>query len=106
MLTFLCAFVLLYILVSIAWPSSGKKPTQSERQQQQESDRKHRELIAAIEKLERQQATPQPPPPRPTFGSAERARILALGRIRDGAKRHPILDAPFASVANPPKQEP
>jgi hypothetical protein len=48
------------------------------------------------------QASPPVPPPLPTFNSAERARVLALGKIRDGANRHPILDTPWVSVANPP----
>lgn len=94
MLGFLCAFVVLYVLVSLIWPSSSKA----------DSNRKHQELLAKIEDLQRQVANPPPTPSKPTFGSAERARILALGKIRDGAKRHPILDEPSVSVANRPEQ--
>jgi hypothetical protein len=56
-----------------------------------------------VAKLERQNAPPACSPPLPTHNSAERARVLALAKIRDGAKRHPILDTPWVSVANPPE---
>lgn len=94
MFTFLWTFVVLYVLVSMAWPSSRKR----EADRKQENDRKHQELIAAIEKLERQQAAPPPPPPRPTFGSAERARVLALGRVAAASAsfvRVPIIARSF-----------
>jgi hypothetical protein len=82
---------------------SAARPAAS-RKQQARADRKHQELLDALARVERARATPAPPhPPLPTFGSAERARVLALGRVRDGARRHPILDTPYVSVANPPK---
>lgn len=88
----ICAFIVLYFLVSLIWPSSRKT--------QAADDRKHREVLEGIAKLERQSA-PLVARPSPTFNSAERARVLALGRIRDGAKRHPVLDSPYASVTSP-----
>jgi hypothetical protein len=94
MLHAICTFILLFIVISMIWPDPRKKQT--------EADRKHKELLDAVRQVERQNAA-SVPPPRPAFGSAERARILALGRMRDGARRHPILDTPFVSVANPSK---
>ena len=96
MFHFICTIIVLYFLLSLIWPSARKT--------QAAGDRKHREVLEAVAKLERQCA---PPDARPaaTFNSAERARILALGRIRDGAKRHPILDAPYVSVANRDNKE-
>jgi len=91
MLHYICAVIVLYALVSLIWPSSRKTRAAG--------DRKHREVLEAITKLERQIAPPVAQPA-PTFNSAERARVLALGRIRDGAKRHPILGIPYRSVAN------
>ena len=88
---YICAVVVLYFLVSLIWPSSRKT--------QAADDHKHREVLEAVAKLERQSAPPVARPT-PTFNSAERARVLALGRIRDGAKRHPVLDSPYVSVAN------
>jgi hypothetical protein len=92
MFHYICAVIVLYFLVSLIWPSSRKT--------QAADDRKHREVLEAVAKLERQSAPPVARPA-PTFNSAERARVLALGRIRDGAKRHPVLDSPHVSVANP-----
>jgi hypothetical protein len=91
MFHYICAFIVLYFLVSMLWPSSRKT--------QGADDRKHREVLEAVAKLERQSAL-LVARPAPTFNSAERARVLALGRIRDGAKRHPVLDGPYVSVAN------
>jgi hypothetical protein len=92
MFHYICAFIVLYFLVSLMWPTSRKTQVADER--------KHREVLEAIAKLERQSAPPVARPA-PTFNSAERARVLELGRLRDGAKRHPILDTPYLSVANP-----
>lgn len=89
-------FFIVYWLVKHAWPSRVD--------QEREEDRKHAEVLEAVAKLERQKAPPPPPPPQPTSNSAERARVLALGKIRDGGKRHPILDTPWVSVANPQKK--
>jgi hypothetical protein len=86
MLDFICTFILLYIVVSIIWPRLGSSRVAN--------DRKHRELLRALAKLERPTVPAPNPSPLPTFNSVERARLLALGRIRDGEKRHPILDAP------------
>jgi hypothetical protein len=93
MLEFVCTFALLYIIVSLIWPHL--------RSDRAGDDRRHKEVLDAIAKLERQNA-PAPPPPLPTHNSAERARVLALGKVRDGAKRHPILDTPWVRVANLP----
>lgn len=90
-------FFIVYWLVKHAWPLRPDP-----RVQNHEEDRRHKELLEAIDRLERQNQPPPPPPPQPTFNSAERARVLALGRIRDGEKRHPILDTPWISVTNPP----
>lgn len=94
---YICAFILLSFLVKAAWPDTRKQQADATRKQQAEADRKHREILEAVAKLERQSAPPAPKPP--THNSAERARVLALGRIRDGENRHPILDAPHASLA-------
>jgi hypothetical protein len=91
MFHYICAVIVLYFFVSLIWPSSRKE--------QAAGDRKHREVLEAVAKLERK-STPLVAQPAPTFNSAERARILALGRIRDGVKRHPVLDTPYVSVAN------
>jgi hypothetical protein len=91
--SFFCTFIVIYVLVSFVWPTARKQ----ERQVDYESTRRHQELLEAVERAK----TPSPPQALPTFGSAERARVLALGRIRDGAKRHPVLDTPYVSVANP-----
>ena len=88
----ICAVIVIYFLVSLIWPSSRKT--------QAADDRKHREVMEGIAKLERQSAPPVARPA-PTFNSAERARVLALGRIRDGVKRHPVLDSPYVSVTSP-----
>jgi len=87
MLQFLFTFARSYIVISAIWPDTRKK--------QVDADRKHNELLDAIARIERQGAVSVPPPPLPTYGSAERARVLALGRIRDGAERHPLLDTPW-----------
>jgi len=97
MISFLCAFIVLYVLVSLIWPISRKQ----ERQGDYVSTRRHQELLEALERAK----TPSLPPQLPTFNSAERARVLALGRERDGAKRHPVLDSPYVSVANPGRGE-
>ena len=97
MLNFICTFILLYIVVSIIWPRLGSSPVAN--------DRRHREVLRTIAKLERPTVTAPHPSPLPAFNSAERARVLALGRIRDGEKRHPILDAPYVSVANSPDRQ-
>lgn len=76
MLYYLCAVVVLYIPISPLWPD------------------------AAIARIERQAAVPVAPPPSPTYGGTQRARVLALGRFRDGSKRHPILDTPWMRVAD------
>lgn len=91
MFHFICTFIVLFIIVSMIWPDWRKK--------QAEADRKHKELLEAVAKLERESA-PSSPTPRPTHNSTERARVLALGRIRDGQHRHPILDAPYTRVAS------
>jgi hypothetical protein len=95
MLETFCTFALISLVVSILWPDR--------RSDRAADERKHKEVLQALAKLERQNAPPPPPPPLPTFNSAERARVLALGKIRDGTKRHPILDTPWVSVANPPE---
>jgi hypothetical protein len=87
MLLFPCTFALLHVVISAILPDTRKK--------QAGTDRRHKELLDAVVRVERATAPPVSPPPLPTF--AERARVLALGRIRDGAKRHPILDTPWAS---------
>ena len=91
----ICTLGIVWIIVSALLPDPRKK--------QAEAERKHRELLDAVGRLERQPGLSVPPPPLPTYGSAERARVLALGKIRDGAKRHPILDAPYVRVADQPK---
>ena len=91
MFHYICAVIVLYFLVSLIWPSSRKT--------QAAGDRKHREVLEGIARLERQ-SVPPVAQPLPTFNSAERARVLALGRIRDGVKRHPILDTCPVRVAN------
>jgi hypothetical protein len=96
MFHYICAVIVLYFFVLLIWPSPRK--------QQAAGDRKHREVLEAVAKLERHSAPPVAQPA-PTFNSAERARVLALGRIRDGAKRHPILDSPHVSVVNPRKEK-
>jgi len=95
MLHFICSFIPLYAFVSIIWPSR--------RSDRAAEERKQKEVLAALAKLEQQSSPPPAPRPLPTHNSAERARVLALGKIRDGAKRHPILDTPWVSVANPPE---
>jgi hypothetical protein len=91
MLEFVCTFVLLYIVVSLIWPHL--------RSDLAGDARRHKEVLEAIGKLERQNRPPPSPPPLPTHNSAERARVLALGKIRDGEKRHPVLNTPYVSVA-------
>jgi flagellar biosynthesis/type III secretory pathway M-ring protein FliF/YscJ len=98
---YVCAFILLWLLVKAAWPDTSKRQADAARKQQAHADRKHTELQAAIKKLERESAAPARAP-LPTYNSAERARVLALGKIKDGDMRHPILDAPCARVANSP----
>lgn len=97
MLEYICAANLLFVVFKAIWSS--------ERQRQAGATHKHRELTTQLCRLERQVAAnasaPAPPPLAPTYNSAERARVLALGRVRDGAKRHPVLDTPWVSVANP-----
>jgi hypothetical protein len=95
MLQYICNFILLYMVISAMWPDRRKERA--------DTDRKLREVVTAIAKLERQK-TPSVVSALPTFNSAERARVLALGRTRDGKKRQPILDTPWQSVANPPDQ--
>jgi hypothetical protein len=92
MVSFFCAFIVLYVLVSLIWPTARKQ----ERQVDYDSARRHQELLEAIARAK----APSAPQPRPTFGSAERARVLELGRVRDGQHRHPVLDSPYVSVAN------
>ena len=92
MLNSIGTFVLLYIVVSIIWPRLGSSPVAN--------DRRHREVLRAIAKLERPTVPAPHLSPLPTFNSAERARVLALGRVRDSVKRHPVLDGPYISVAN------
>ncbi len=87
MLGYICTVVLLYIAISAVWPDRRKK--------QAENSRKHTEVLATLARLERQNIPPPVPAALPTYNSAERARVLALGRIRDGDKRHPLL-ATFA----------
>ncbi len=87
MLGYICTVVLLYIAISAVWPDRRKK--------QAEDSRKHTEVLATLARLERQNTPPPVPAALPTYNSAERARVLALGRIRDGDKRHPLL-ATFA----------
>jgi hypothetical protein len=89
---------IVYWLVKHAWPRPDP------RGQMQQEDSRHKELLDAIDRLERQNRPAPPPPPQPTFNSAERARVLALGKIRDGEKRHPILDTPWVSVAHLKKE--
>lgn len=99
MFHFLCTSALLYVVVSLIWPHLGSSNRKAD-------EGRHKELLRALDSLERQRAAPPPlPPPLPTFNSVERARIIALGRVRDGAKRHPILDAPYVSVAGVRKEE-
>jgi hypothetical protein len=89
--------IIAYWLVKHAWPSRANPDARK-----REEERRHKELLEAIDdRRQRQNAPPSLPPPLPTCNSAERARVLALGRIRDGEKRHPILDTPYVSVANP-----
>jgi hypothetical protein len=95
MLHYICTVILLYILISAIWPDRRKK--------QAEASRQHTEVLAAVTRLERQN-TPPVPATLPTYNSAERARVLALGKMRDGEKRHPILDTSWASVTNPPER--
>jgi hypothetical protein len=92
MVSFFFAFIVIYALVSLVWPTARKQ----ERQVDYESTRRHQELLEAVDRAK----TRSQPQPRPTFGSAERARVLGLGRIRDGQHRHPVLDSPYVSVAN------
>lgn len=94
MFTYICAFILVYILISWAWPDPRKK--------QREDDRRHAETLAAIANAARQSAAPIAPPAS-KYDAAYRARVIALGRIRDrenGLKRHPVLDGANTSVAN------
>lgn len=92
MFNYICTCIVLYSLISIVWSDPRKKWLVD--------DSKRREARRAIAKLERQNLPASHPSLPPTFNSAERARVLALGRIRDGATRHPILDAPYVSVVN------
>jgi hypothetical protein len=92
---YICTVIVLFLIISMLWPDPRKK--------QAAADRKHKELVATISKMERQIATlvPGPPPP-PNYTRAYRERVIALGRQRDienGVKRHPLLDAPYVSVA-------
>lgn len=97
---FICAFIVLWFLISMAWPDTRKQQAEAARKQQADADNKHRELLATIAKLEHQTAAP------PTPSVPNRAHVLALGRERDlaaGVKRHPVLDSPYVSVAQAPK---
>jgi hypothetical protein len=90
--------------VIVWWLVKHAFPTRPDPQKQKlEEDRRHKELLDALAKLERQSAAPPVPPPLPTFNSAERARVLGLGKLRDGEKRHPILNEPYTPVANKPR---
>jgi hypothetical protein len=96
MLETFCTFAHISLVVSIVWPDR--------RSDRAADERKHKEVLQALDRLERQNTPPPSPPPLPTFNSAEQARVLALGKIRASAKRHPILDTPWVSVANPPER--
>ncbi len=91
MLNYICTCIVLFIVISWIWPDTRKK--------QSESVRKHKELLTAVSRLEHPNAA-SAPAPLPTYSSAERARVFAMGRARDGNKRHSILDTPYVSVAN------
>jgi hypothetical protein len=92
MFHYICTAIVLYFFLSLVWPGLRKTKTAG--------GRNHRQVLESTAKLEHQSA-PLATRPAPTFNSAERARVLALGRIRDGAKRHPVLDSPYNSVAKP-----
>jgi hypothetical protein len=84
---YICFFILLFILVSWAWPDPRIK--------QRDDDRRHAETLAAIASAARQNAAPVAPTV-PKYDAAYRAHVLALGRIRDrenGVNRHPVLDS-------------
>lgn len=109
MFQYICAFILLWLLVSAVWPDTRKQQAEAARKQQADADSKHAELLAKVAKLERQIAEPTVPmyhAPRSTY----RDDMVALGRTHDlanGVKRHPVLDSPYVSVANPaPSQMP
>ena len=62
---YVCAFILLWSIVSAVWPDTGKQQVESARKQQAYPDGKHTELLAPIAKLERQTTLPalmSPPP--------------------------------------------
>lgn len=95
MLEFVCTFILLWIIVSAVWPDPRKK--------QREDDRRHAETLAAIRDVTHQRATPAVPAT-PEYSPAHRARVIALGRVRDrenGQPRHPILDSEPTLVSAP-----
>jgi hypothetical protein len=100
MVQYICTFILLWLLISAVWPDTRKRQAEATRKQQADADSKHRELLATVHKLERQIAAPISAPTPPY----NYAHALALGRAHDlahGVPRHPVLDSPYVSVANP-----
>jgi hypothetical protein len=96
----ICAFIVMYVLISILWPDPRKK--------QREDDRRHAEMLAAITDIARRDAAPTAPPA-PKYDAADRAHVIAQGRIRDrenGLKRHPFLDSAYTNVANSGHNQP
>ncbi len=82
----ICTVGLLWLIVSAMWPGPRKK--------QAEADHKHNKLLDAIARLEHQNAAADASASFPSYGNAERALVLALGRVRDGEHLHPVLDSP------------
>ncbi len=100
---YVCAFILLWLVVRAVWPDTSKSQAEAARKQQADADSKHKELLATVAKLERQIAEPAAPLYH-AHRSTYRDDMIALGRVRDherGVKRHPVLDSPRVSVANP-----
>jgi hypothetical protein len=95
-IVFWCIIFLIMGAVGIA---AEKNRSRKGNRKHAEADRKHKELLDAVARLERRNEA-NAPAPLPTYESAERARVLALGRVRDGQHRHAILDAPRTSFAN------
>lgn len=96
----LCAFIVLYVLISWVWPDPRVK--------QREDDRRHAEMLAAIASVARQHSAPVATSA-PQYDAAYRARVIALGRERDrenSLKRHPILDSAYANLASIPHNQP
>lgn len=52
MVGYICTCIVLFILISWIWPDTRKK--------QAESDRKHKELVTAVSRFERQNAVSAP----------------------------------------------